>query len=161
MLEVRGHGLGVKLHSFSNLLQLGDALNRQFEAVCETVFGEMESQAVEALDLPGCFRTRSHSYVRAIQAGCSQDDDCLSIFSLSGPQGGPKGAAGNSECGLFLSRYRYLSIPSALSHLSLYYSLSLTLSMLHVRLWLRSVFLKHLRCPAVQPLLPAGHRIAK
>ncbi|KAG9355654.1 hypothetical protein JZ751_000492 [Albula glossodonta] len=43
--------------------QLGDTLNRQFEAVCETVFGEMESQAVEALDLPGCFRTRSHSYV--------------------------------------------------------------------------------------------------
>ncbi|KAG5842340.1 hypothetical protein ANANG_G00176590 [Anguilla anguilla] len=73
--------------------QLGDALNRQFEAVCETVFGEMESQAVEALDLPGCFRTRSHSYVRAIQAGCSQDDDCLSVFSLSGPQGGPKGGA--------------------------------------------------------------------
>ncbi|KAJ8387486.1 hypothetical protein AAFF_G00155870 [Aldrovandia affinis] len=73
--------------------QLGDTLNRQFEAVCETVFGEMESQAVEALDLPGCFRTRSHSYVRAIQAGCSQDDDCLSVFSLSGPQGGPKGGA--------------------------------------------------------------------
>ncbi|KAI1901833.1 hypothetical protein AGOR_G00038460 [Albula goreensis] len=73
--------------------QLGDTLNRQFEAVCETVFGEMESQAVEALDLPGCFRTRSHSYVRAIQAGCSQDDDCLSVFSLSGPQGGPKGGS--------------------------------------------------------------------
>uniref|UniRef100_A0A8C2HHL4 Discs, large (Drosophila) homolog-associated protein 3 n=1 Tax=Cyprinus carpio TaxID=7962 RepID=A0A8C2HHL4_CYPCA len=58
--------------------QLGDTLN---------LFGEMESQAVEALDLPGCFRTRSHSYVRAIQAGCSQDDDCLSVFSMSGPQG--------------------------------------------------------------------------
>ncbi|XP_064835158.1 disks large-associated protein 3-like [Oncorhynchus masou masou] len=65
--------------------QLGDSLNRQFEAVCETMFGEIESQAVEALDLPGCFRTRSHSYVRAIQAGCSQDDDCLSVFSMSGP----------------------------------------------------------------------------
>ncbi|KAL0961736.1 hypothetical protein UPYG_G00331070 [Umbra pygmaea] len=57
------------------------------------MFGEMESQAVEALDLPGCFRTRSHSYVRAIQAGCSQDDDCLSVFSMSGPQGTIKGAA--------------------------------------------------------------------
>uniref|UniRef100_A0A673K4C9 Disks large-associated protein 3-like n=1 Tax=Sinocyclocheilus rhinocerous TaxID=307959 RepID=A0A673K4C9_9TELE len=57
---------------------LGDTLN---------LFGEMESQAVQALDLPGCFRTRSHSYVRAIQAGCSQDDDCLSVFSMSGPQG--------------------------------------------------------------------------
>uniref|UniRef100_A0A3B5KPI0 Discs, large (Drosophila) homolog-associated protein 3 n=1 Tax=Xiphophorus couchianus TaxID=32473 RepID=A0A3B5KPI0_9TELE len=67
--------------------QLGDALNHQFETVCETMFGEVESQAVEALDLPGVFRTRSHSYVRAIQAGCSQDDDCLSVFSMSAPQG--------------------------------------------------------------------------
>uniref|UniRef100_A0A673H2H3 Disks large-associated protein 3-like n=1 Tax=Sinocyclocheilus rhinocerous TaxID=307959 RepID=A0A673H2H3_9TELE len=57
------------------------------------LFGQMESQAVEALDLPGCFRTRSHSYVRAIQAGCSQDDDCLSVFSMSGPQGCVKGEA--------------------------------------------------------------------
>ncbi|AWP21882.1 putative disks large-associated protein 3 [Scophthalmus maximus] len=73
--------------------QLGDTLNRQFEAVCETMFGEVESQAMEALDLPGVFRTRSHSYVRAIQAGCSQDDDCLSVFSMSGPQGGIKGGA--------------------------------------------------------------------
>lgn len=60
------------------------------------MFGEVESQAVEALDLPGVFRTRSHSYVRAIQAGCSQDDDCLSVFSMSGPQGSIKGGAG--EC---------------------------------------------------------------
>ncbi|CAN9503811.1 unnamed protein product [Ophioblennius macclurei] len=73
--------------------QLGDTLNRQFEAVCETMFGEVESQAVDALDLPGVFRTRSHSYVRAIQAGCSQDDDCLSVFSMSGPQGSIKGGA--------------------------------------------------------------------
>ncbi|XP_051927932.1 disks large-associated protein 3 isoform X1 [Hippocampus zosterae] len=73
--------------------QLGDTLDRQFEAVCETMFGEVESQAVEALDLPGVFRTRSHSYVRAIQAGCSQDDDCLSVFSLSGPQGSVKAGA--------------------------------------------------------------------
>ncbi|XP_063042198.1 disks large-associated protein 3 [Engraulis encrasicolus] len=71
--------------------QLGDALNRQFEGVCESMFGEMESQAVDALDLPGVFRTRSHSYVRAIQAGCSQDDDCLSVFSMTAPQGSIKG----------------------------------------------------------------------
>ncbi|MEQ2159685.1 hypothetical protein GOODEAATRI_025563 [Goodea atripinnis] len=58
------------------------------------MFGEVESQAVEALDLPGVFRTRSHSYVRAIQAGCSQDDDCLSVFSMSGPQGNIKGGVG-------------------------------------------------------------------
>ncbi|XP_066573349.1 disks large-associated protein 3 [Amia ocellicauda] len=73
--------------------QLGETLNRQFEAVCESVFGEVESQAVDALDLPGCFRMRSHSYIRAIQAGCSQDDDCLSVFSLSGTQGGGKPGA--------------------------------------------------------------------
>lgn len=83
--------------STSHLIpQLGETLNRQFESVCETMFGEVESQAVEALDLPGVFRTRSHSYVRAIQAGCSQDDDCLSVFSMSGPQGSIKGGAG--EC---------------------------------------------------------------
>ncbi|KAJ3609305.1 hypothetical protein NHX12_023828 [Muraenolepis orangiensis] len=69
---------------------MGDTLNRQFETVCETMLGEVESQAMEALDLPGVFRTRSHSYVRAIQAGCSQDDDCLSVFSLTGPQGSMK-----------------------------------------------------------------------
>ncbi|KAJ8402883.1 hypothetical protein AAFF_G00361970 [Aldrovandia affinis] len=64
------------------------------ESMCESVFGDFgESQAVNALDLPGSFRARSHSYVRAIQAGVSQDDDCLPVFSLSGPQGGAKGAA--------------------------------------------------------------------
>ncbi|XP_041668777.1 disks large-associated protein 2 [Cheilinus undulatus] len=52
-------------------------INGQFESVCESVFSEVESQAMEALDLPGCFRTRSHSYLRAIQAGYSQDDDCI------------------------------------------------------------------------------------
>nr|XP_013800380.1 PREDICTED: disks large-associated protein 3-like [Apteryx mantelli mantelli] len=67
--------------------KINDELNHQFEAVCESVFGEVESQAVEALDLPGCFRMRSHSYLRAIQAGCSQDDDCLSLFSMSAPAG--------------------------------------------------------------------------
>uniref|UniRef100_A0A672T1A8 Disks large-associated protein 1-like n=1 Tax=Sinocyclocheilus grahami TaxID=75366 RepID=A0A672T1A8_SINGR len=52
-------------------------VNGQLEAVCESMFSEMESQAVDALDLPmpGCFRMRSHSYVRAIDQGCSQDDD--------------------------------------------------------------------------------------
>ncbi|KAK1156796.1 hypothetical protein AOXY_G25857 [Acipenser oxyrinchus oxyrinchus] len=73
--------------------QLGEALmQRQFE-MYESVYGETKSQAVDALDLPGCFRTRSPSYVRAIQAGVSQDDDCLSVFSLSNPQG--HGKTGN------------------------------------------------------------------
>ncbi|XP_066506617.1 disks large-associated protein 2 [Hoplias malabaricus] len=58
-------------------------INGQFESVCESVFSEMESQAVEALDLPGCFRTRSHSYLRAIQAGYSQDDDCVPSMTSS------------------------------------------------------------------------------
>lgn len=51
-------------------------MNGQIEAVCESVFSEMESQAVDALDLPvpGCFRMRSHSYVRAIEKGCSQEE---------------------------------------------------------------------------------------
>ncbi|XP_061651635.1 disks large-associated protein 4 isoform X2 [Phyllopteryx taeniolatus] len=48
---------------------------------------EGESQAVEALDLPAptCFRSRSHSYLRAIQAGCSQDEDSASVDSDSPP----------------------------------------------------------------------------
>ncbi|XP_034428203.1 disks large-associated protein 1 isoform X2 [Hippoglossus hippoglossus] len=52
-------------------------VNGQIEAVCESVFSEMESQAVDALDLPmaGCFRMRSHSYVRAIEKGCSQEEE--------------------------------------------------------------------------------------
>ncbi|XP_077415819.1 disks large-associated protein 2 [Vanacampus margaritifer] len=52
-------------------------INGQFESVCESVFSEVESQAMDALDLPGCFRTRSHSYLRAIQAGYSQDDEYI------------------------------------------------------------------------------------
>ncbi|KAM4625953.1 disks large-associated protein 2 [Polymixia lowei] len=58
-------------------------INGQFESVCESVFSEVESQAMEALDLPGCFRTRSHSYLRAIQAGYSQDDDCIPSMASS------------------------------------------------------------------------------
>ncbi|KAL7873774.1 hypothetical protein AOLI_G00128450 [Acnodon oligacanthus] len=58
-------------------------INGQFESVCESVFSEVESQAMEALDLPGCFRTRSHSYLRAIQAGYSQDDDCVPSMTSS------------------------------------------------------------------------------
>lgn len=42
---------------------------------------------MEALDLPAptCFRSRSHSYLRAIQAGCSQDEDTASVDSESPP----------------------------------------------------------------------------
>ncbi|XP_028858119.1 discs large associated protein 2b isoform X3 [Denticeps clupeoides] len=55
-------------------------INGQFESVCESVFSEVECQA---LDLPGAFRTRSNSYLRAIQAGYSQDDDCLPSLTSS------------------------------------------------------------------------------
>lgn len=60
-------------------------VNGQIEAVCESVFSEMESQAVDALDLPmpGCFRMRSHSYVRAIEKGCSQEEEEGSVTTGS------------------------------------------------------------------------------
>ena len=67
-----------------SLVQVSETeINGQFESVCESVFSEVESQAMEALDLPGCFRTRSHSYLRAIQAGYSQDDDCVPSMTSS------------------------------------------------------------------------------
>lgn len=72
--------------------QLSEELNQQLEAVCGSVFGELESQAVDALDLPGCFRMRSHSYLRAIQAGCSQDDDCLPLLSTPASVSGRPGS---------------------------------------------------------------------
>uniref|UniRef100_A0A665VZV2 Discs, large (Drosophila) homolog-associated protein 2a n=1 Tax=Echeneis naucrates TaxID=173247 RepID=A0A665VZV2_ECHNA len=70
------------MRAVSTLSQVSETeINGQFESVCESVFSEVESQAMEALDLPGCFRTRSHSYLRAIQAGYSQDDDCIPPLS--------------------------------------------------------------------------------
>uniref|UniRef100_A0A4W5K6U8 DLG associated protein 2 n=1 Tax=Hucho hucho TaxID=62062 RepID=A0A4W5K6U8_9TELE len=72
------------MRAVSTLSQVSETdINGQFESVCESVFSEVESQAVEALDLPGCFRTRSHSYLRAIQAGYSQDDDCIPTMTSS------------------------------------------------------------------------------
>ena len=58
-------------------------VNGQIEQVCEQVFREMQSQAVEAmpmeslesLPIPGSFRMRSHSYVRAMDQGCSRDEE--------------------------------------------------------------------------------------
>ncbi|XP_059184420.1 disks large-associated protein 4 [Centropristis striata] len=56
----------------------------------ESTFRDSRSQSQdnpEPLDLPmpTCFRSRSHSYLRAIQAGCSQDDDTASIDSGCSP----------------------------------------------------------------------------
>ncbi|KAL4623632.1 disks large-associated protein 4-like [Arapaima gigas] len=44
-----------------------------------------EEEEVLDLPLPTCFRSRSHSYLRAIQAGCSQDEDTASLDSDSPP----------------------------------------------------------------------------
>ncbi|KAM6977223.1 disks large-associated protein 4-like [Aplochiton taeniatus] len=72
---------------------VGTGMGMGFNQVCGQGCGrsvpccEGESQAVEALDLPNptCFRSRSHSYLRAIQAGCSQDEDTGSVDSDSPP----------------------------------------------------------------------------
>ncbi|XP_072324016.1 disks large-associated protein 1 isoform X1 [Scyliorhinus torazame] len=77
------------MRAMSTISQVSEVeVNGQFESVCQSVFSELESQAVEALDLPmpGCFRMRSHSYVRAIERGCSQDDESLSLRSASPPR---------------------------------------------------------------------------
>ncbi|XP_029698322.1 disks large-associated protein 1 isoform X2 [Takifugu rubripes] len=66
------------MRAMSTISQVSEVeVNGQIEAVCESVFSEMESQAVDALDLPvpSCFRMRSHSYVRAIEKGCSQEEE--------------------------------------------------------------------------------------
>ncbi|XP_056868374.1 disks large-associated protein 1 isoform X2 [Takifugu flavidus] len=66
------------MRAMSTISQVSEVeVNGQIEAVCESVFSEMESQAMDALDLPvpGCFRMRSHSYVRAIEKGCSQEEE--------------------------------------------------------------------------------------
>uniref|UniRef100_A0A672PFS1 Disks large-associated protein 1-like n=1 Tax=Sinocyclocheilus grahami TaxID=75366 RepID=A0A672PFS1_SINGR len=66
------------MRAMSTISQVSEVeVNGQIEAVCESMFSEMESQAVDALDLPGsrCFRMRSHSYVRAIEKGCSQEEE--------------------------------------------------------------------------------------
>ncbi|XP_017553400.1 disks large-associated protein 4 isoform X2 [Pygocentrus nattereri] len=63
------------------------------ESCSESVFGDTHphsrshSRVEEPPDLPTptCFRSRSHSYLRAIQAGCSQDDDTASVDSDSPP----------------------------------------------------------------------------
>ncbi|XP_059835475.1 disks large-associated protein 1 [Hypanus sabinus] len=77
------------MRAMSTISQVSEVeVNGQFESVCESVFNELESQAVEALDLPmpEYFRMRSHSYVRAIERGCSQDDESLSLRSTSPPR---------------------------------------------------------------------------
>ncbi|KFQ26986.1 Disks large-associated protein 4, partial [Mesitornis unicolor] len=70
--------------------QISDSVNESScinQAVCDATYSEAESAAAEVLDLPlpSYFRSRSHSYLRAIQAGCSQDEDTGSVRSISPP----------------------------------------------------------------------------
>ncbi|XP_068073258.1 disks large-associated protein 1 isoform X4 [Danio rerio] len=77
-ISAESHSPKLQIRSHSYLRAVSEVeVNGQIEAVCESVFSEMESQAVDALDLPGsgCFRMRSHSYVRAIEKGCSQEEE--------------------------------------------------------------------------------------
>ncbi|XP_036388398.1 disks large-associated protein 4-like isoform X2 [Megalops cyprinoides] len=57
------------------------------DAFPEAIFHEGGHRPPEPPDLPlpTCFRSRSHSYLRAIQAGCSQDEDTASVDSDSPP----------------------------------------------------------------------------
>ncbi|XP_072307038.1 disks large-associated protein 1-like isoform X4 [Eucyclogobius newberryi] len=90
------HSPKLQIRSHSYLRAVSEVeVNGQIEAVCESVFSEMESQAVDALDLPvpSCFRMRSHSYVRAIEKGCSQDEadeDGVLVVSNRGPSSPPR-----------------------------------------------------------------------
>ncbi|NXS59362.1 DLGP4 protein, partial [Brachypteracias leptosomus] len=65
-------------------------LGEQYEPACDSTYSEAESAAAEVLDLPlpSYFRSRSHSYLRAIQAGCSQEEDSGSVRSISPPPAG-------------------------------------------------------------------------
>lgn len=81
-------------------------LGEQYEAVCDSTYSEAESAAAEVLDLPlpSYFRSRSHSYLRAIQAGCSQEEDTGSVRSISPPPAGSLSGSrtlptNSSECG--------------------------------------------------------------
>lgn len=87
-------------------------VNGQFESVCESVFSEVESQAMEALDLPGCFRTRSHSYLRAIQAGYSQDDECIPALTPSNVTSTIRSTAGKGHSDLPRGNAGFVSPPA-------------------------------------------------
>nr|XP_020506382.1 disks large-associated protein 1-like isoform X3 [Labrus bergylta] len=74
------------MRAMSTISQLSELeLNGQIEQVCEQVYNALQSQAMEAamdsmetmdtLPMPGCFRMRSHSYVRAIDQGCASEDE--------------------------------------------------------------------------------------
>uniref|UniRef100_A0A3Q2Q836 Discs, large (Drosophila) homolog-associated protein 1a n=1 Tax=Fundulus heteroclitus TaxID=8078 RepID=A0A3Q2Q836_FUNHE len=74
------------MRAMSTISQLSEVeVNGQIEQVCEQVYSEMQSQAMDpgmdsletmdTLPMPGCFRMRSPSYVRAIDQGCTSEDE--------------------------------------------------------------------------------------
>ncbi|MEQ2237498.1 hypothetical protein ILYODFUR_023663, partial [Ilyodon furcidens] len=74
------------MRAMSTISQLSEVeVNGQIEQVCEQVYSEMQSQAMDAgmdsldtmgtLPMPGCFRMRSPSYVRAIDQGCASEEE--------------------------------------------------------------------------------------
>ncbi|XP_038137958.1 disks large-associated protein 1-like isoform X3 [Cyprinodon tularosa] len=74
------------MRAMSTISQLSEVeVNGQIEQVCEQVYSELQSQAMDAgmdsletmdtLPMPGCFRMRSPSYVRAIDQGCTSEDE--------------------------------------------------------------------------------------
>ncbi|XP_013875820.1 disks large-associated protein 1 [Austrofundulus limnaeus] len=74
------------MRAMSTISQLSEVeVNGQIEQVCEQVYSALQSQAMDnamdsletmdTLPMPGCFRMRSHSYVRAIDQGCSGDEE--------------------------------------------------------------------------------------
>ena len=76
----------------SAFLQLRDLeMSHHYEdRSSESTFRDSRSHSQDTseppdLPMPTCFRSRSHSYLRAIQAGCSQDDDTASMDSCCSP----------------------------------------------------------------------------
>lgn len=66
-------------HSSSYVHQLSEV---EVNGQIEQVYSEMQSQAMgrsmdtmDTLPMPGCFRMRSHSYVRAIDQGCAGEEE--------------------------------------------------------------------------------------
>uniref|UniRef100_A0A672RFP5 DLG associated protein 4 n=1 Tax=Sinocyclocheilus grahami TaxID=75366 RepID=A0A672RFP5_SINGR len=83
-------GFGQRCSTLGRGSTMGQVTNNPQNTLVSTysaAYRQLDSQALEALDLPTptCFRSRSHSYLRAIQAGCSQDDDTGSVDSDETP----------------------------------------------------------------------------
>lgn len=74
--------LSLSLSCSSSVHQLSEV---EVNGQIEQVYSEMQSQAMgrsmdtmdtmDTLPMPGCFRMRSHSYVRAIDQGCAGEEE--------------------------------------------------------------------------------------